>query len=100
MKIPKYNDISLEKLEQIAEDLIVTKEEKDRKGYSVLTNKKGALLYLKEQYKSYFTKKEAETNLKIAEEELWECSYVITETGIAPYGLKLDRNESKTKEKT
>lgn len=84
----RYSDITYEELEQILAETVLEAEAKRNK-YKVLTNKKGALAYLKESYKDFFTEKEAEKNLKIAEKELTEGSYVITPTGISPYGFRL-----------
>jgi len=90
MGLKGYNDITLEELEKIIAETVFEEERKE-KGWRILTNKKGALSYLKELYKDPPFVDKAEKLLKEAEEEFTEGPYVITPYGVSPYGFRLKR---------
>jgi len=85
-----YNDITLEELENIIAETVFEAERKE-KGWRILVNKKGAIEYLREVYKDKLFENKAEELIKEAEETLTEGAYVITDTGISPYGFRLKR---------
>jgi len=86
--LPGYNSITLEELEHIMA-ITVFEEERKKKGWRILTNKKGALQYLTEVYKDPLFADKAKELLKEAEETFTEGPYVITDVGISPYGFRL-----------
>ncbi len=93
------DNITVDDLNIILEDLVSMNTEPTVKGSIVVVTKTSALKVLYHMYIRIFSEKETKVKVDKAKKTLenTEGPYIITETGVAPYGFKLARNESKTK---